>query len=115
MAIIAIAGKSGMEAGSQSPTLRKRGELATGEGLNMSARNQGDDLELTDHDAAGLVIAAANAAKVSCPDRINMRQGKSTGGADVIIIVLNGFRVENGAVIDLVANGGKPEVKDGGK
>ncbi len=83
----------------------------------MSVKKQSeDDLELSPHDAAGLVIASANAARPVIGERITMRQGLSGGGKEIIVITLTGFRVQGGAVIDLlVANGGKPEVEDGGK
>lgn len=78
----------------------------------MSAKN--NENEITDHDAAGLVIASAQEAYKKMPGRVMIKQGL-VGGKKSIQITLIDFMVANGAVLDLVANGGKPEVKDGGK
>mgnify|MGYP003479340986 FL=1 len=78
----------------------------------MSAKN--NDNEITDHDAAGLVIASAQEAYKKMPGRVMIKQGL-VGGKKSIQITLVDFMVANGAVLDLVANGGKPEVQDGGK
>lgn len=76
----------------------------------MSAKN--NDNEITEHDAAGLVIAASQAAQKKMPSRVLIKQGLLNGEKSIQII-LTGFRVEDGAVLDLVANGGKPEVEGG--
>lgn len=78
----------------------------------MSAKN--NDNEITDHDAAGLVIASAQEAYKKMPGRVMIKQGL-VGGKKSIQITLVDFMVANGAVLDLVANGGKPEVQGGGK
>lgn len=78
----------------------------------MSAKN--NDNEITDHDAAGLVIASAQEAYKKMPGRVMIKQGL-VGGKKSIQITLVDFMVVNGAVLDLVANGGKPEVEGGGK
>jgi uncharacterized protein YfaT (DUF1175 family) len=78
----------------------------------MSAKN--NDNEITEHDAAGLVIASAQEAYKKMPGRVMIKQGL-VGGKKSIQITLVDFMVANGAVLDLVANGGKPEVEDGGK
>ena len=78
----------------------------------MSAKN--NENEITDHDAAGLVIASAQEAYKKMPGRVMIKQGL-VGGKKSIQITLVDFMVANGAVLDLVANGGKPEVQDGGK
>lgn len=75
----------------------------------MSAKD--NEPEMTEHDAAGLVIAAAQAAYKKMPKRVMIKHGLMNGQKSMMI-VLTGFQVEAGAVIDLlVANGGKPEAK----
>ena len=78
----------------------------------MSAKN--NENEITDHDAAGLVIAAAQAAFKKMPGRVLIKHGLLKDERSVMV-VLTGFEVKGGAVIDLVANVGKPEVEGGGK
>lgn len=78
----------------------------------MSAKS--NENEITDHDAAGLVIAAAQAALKKMPGRVLIKHGTMKDQRSVMV-VLTGFEVRGGAVIDLVANGGKPAVEGGGE
>lgn len=111
--ISVIGGKKRTQTASPLPTSRERVTLGMREDLSMSVKKQSDDddLKLSPHDAAGLIIASATAARPALGGRITMRQGLR-GGKEIIVITLTGFRVESGVVIDLVvANGGKPEVE----